>query len=46
MKVLAFDLDGTIADTLPGCLAVFRKAVQPYGGAHAGQRKKLGRHSG
>lgn len=30
MKIIAFDLDGTIADTLPMCLAAFRKAVQPY----------------
>lgn len=30
MKIIAFDLDGTIADTLPMCFAAFRKAVQPY----------------
>lgn len=30
IKFVAFDLDGTIGDTLPLCLAAFRKAVEPY----------------
>lgn len=30
MKIVLFDLDGTIADTIPMCIAAFRKAVEPY----------------
>lgn len=30
IKLVAFDLDGTIADTLPLCIKAFRMAVQPY----------------
>lgn len=30
IKLVAFDLDGTIADTLPLCIKAFRIAVQPY----------------
>ena len=30
IKLIAFDLDGTIADTLPLCIKAFRMAVQPY----------------
>lgn len=30
MKIIAFDLDGTLADTIPMCIAAFRKAVEPY----------------
>ena len=29
IKLVAFDLDGTIADTLPLCIKAFRMAVQP-----------------
>lgn len=31
-KLAAFDLDGTLADTLPMCVAAFGKAVSPYAG--------------
>lgn len=31
-KLAAFDLDGTLADTLPKCTAAFGKAVSPYAG--------------
>lgn len=30
IKVVAFDLDGTIGDTIPMCIAAFKKAVTPY----------------
>lgn len=30
MRIVLFDLDGTIADTLPMCMAAFVKAVEPY----------------
>ena len=30
IKLVAFDLDGTIADTLPLCIKAFGMAVQPY----------------
>ena len=29
-KTIIFDLDGTIADTLPLCIAAFKKSVQPW----------------
>lgn len=32
IKLVAFDLDGTIADTIPMCIEAFRKAVSPYAG--------------
>ncbi len=32
IKLVAFDLDGTVADTIPMCLAAFGKAVSPYAG--------------
>lgn len=31
-KLAAFDLDGTLADTLPMCTVAFGKAVSPYAG--------------
>lgn len=31
-KMVAFDLDGTIADTIPLCVEAFRKSVSPYVG--------------
>lgn len=30
IKLVAFDLDGTIADTVPMCIQAFKKAVTPY----------------
>lgn len=30
IKTVIFDLDGTIANTLPLCIAAFRKSVEPY----------------
>ena len=30
IKLLAFDLDGTIADTLPFCIQVFQESLNPY----------------
>lgn len=29
LKVVIFDLDGTIADTLPLCIAAFKKSIEP-----------------
>lgn len=30
IKLVAFDLDGTIGDTIPMCISAFKKAVAPY----------------
>lgn len=30
VKLVAFDLDGTIGDTIPMCISAFKKAVGPY----------------
>jgi len=30
LKAVIFDLDGTIANTLPLCIAAFRKAIEPH----------------
>lgn len=30
IKLVGFDLDGTIADTIPMCIKAFDKAVRPY----------------
>ena len=30
IKLVAFDLDGTIGNTLPMCIRAFKEAVQPY----------------
>lgn len=30
IKLVAFDLDGTIGDTIPMCISAFKKAVTPY----------------
>lgn len=32
LKMVCFDLDGTIADTIPLCIEAFRKAISPYAG--------------
>lgn len=32
IRLVAFDLDGTIADTIPMCIEAFEKAVSPYAG--------------
>lgn len=32
IKMVAFDFDGTIADTIPMCIGAFKKAVSPYAG--------------
>ena len=31
-KIVAFDMDGTIADTIPMCITAFRNSVSPYTG--------------
>ena len=30
IKLITFDLDGTIADTIPMCIEAFKQAVVPY----------------
>ena len=30
IKLVAFDLDGTIGDTIPMCLKALKNAVTPY----------------
>ena len=30
LKAVIFDLDGTLANTLPLCIAAFRKAIEPH----------------
>ena len=30
IKLVAFDLDGTIADTIPMCIEAFKQAGVPY----------------
>ena len=32
MKLIAFDLDGTITETIPICIEAFEKALSPYAG--------------
>lgn len=32
IKLVAFDLDGTIGETIPMCIKAFKKAVSPYAG--------------
>ena len=32
IKMVAFDFDGTIADTIPMCIQAFKKAISPYAG--------------
>lgn len=32
IKMVAFDFDGTIADTIPMCIEAFKKAISPYAG--------------
>ncbi|BCZ49375.1 phosphoglycolate phosphatase [Clostridium gelidum] len=32
IKMVAFDFDGTIADSIPMCIKAFKKAISPYAG--------------
>ncbi|MDS0527673.1 HAD hydrolase-like protein [Clostridium sp. SHJSY1] len=32
IKMVAFDFDGTIADTIPMCIEAFKKVISPYAG--------------
>jgi len=32
IKMVAFDFDGTIADSIPMCIEAFKKAISPYAG--------------
>lgn len=29
-KIVAFDMDGTIADTIPMCIKAFHNSISPY----------------
>ena len=40
-KMVAFDLDGTIADTIPMCVEAFRKSVSPYVGHELSEQEIL-----
>lgn len=40
-KAILFDLDGTIGDTLPLCLAAFRKSIEPLANKHVSDREIL-----
>lgn len=35
IKLIAFDLDGTIGETVPMCIRAFEKAVSPLRGPYA-----------
>lgn len=39
IKLIAFDLDGTIGDTVPMCIRAFEKAVSPYVGHTLSERE-------
>jgi phosphoglycolate phosphatase-like HAD superfamily hydrolase len=39
IKTVIFDLDGTIADTLPLCIAAFKKSVEPLLGAEISEQE-------
>lgn len=39
IKLIAFDLDGTIGDTVPMCIRAFGKAVSPYAGHTLSERE-------
>lgn len=39
IKLIAFDLDGTIGDTVPMCIRAFGKAVSPYAGHILSERE-------
>ena len=36
-KTIIFDLDGTIADTLPLCIAAFKRSIEPLLGREVGE---------
>ena len=40
IRLVAFDLDGTVANTLPLCIRSFQQAVSPYAG-HALAREEI-----
>lgn len=40
IKLVAFDLDGTIGDTIPMCLKALKKAVTPYV-THVSKKKRF-----
>lgn len=39
MKLVAFDLDGTIGETVPMCIRAFEQAVSPYAGRTLSERE-------
>lgn len=41
IKLVAFDLDGTIGNTIPMCIKAFREAVKPYAGNELSEKDVL-----
>lgn len=39
IKLIAFDLDGTIGETIPMCIKAFKQAVSPYAGHVLSERE-------
>jgi beta-phosphoglucomutase-like phosphatase (HAD superfamily) len=39
IKTIIFDLDGTIADTLPLCIAAFKKSIEPLLGKEVSEQQ-------
>lgn len=42
IKLIIFDLDGTIGNTLPLCIAAFQKSVEPYAGRTISEQEIIG----
>lgn len=42
VSLIAFDLDGTLADTIPLCIRAFRDSVSPYAGHELDEAEILG----
>lgn len=38
-KIVAFDMDGTIADTIPMCIKAFRNSVSPIQTMNSAKKK-------
>ena len=40
-KIIAFDLDGTLTDTIPIYIEAFQNSVSPYAGHQLSRKKSL-----
>ena len=38
-KIVAFDMDGTIADTIPMCIQAFQNSISPYVDHELGEKE-------